>query len=93
MMDTLHSYIFERPELKRIIRETEKRYPRLKVENKRIRVLAKMNDIKVVLAEKHIDIGAALLSSCRSDMLNCGRCAFWNALHGAGLVRGFSHYV
>ena len=64
------------------ILSVEKKYPDLKKENDEIRKWWGTAGNKEKLASKfpNIDVIAALLSDCRTDPNNCGRCAFHNTV-------------
>ena len=84
-MDILDSRIFTKKYVEALVEKTESKYPRLKAENEKIRSLAGRGDVAEILSANGVDIDAALLSDCRTDSLNCGRCAFWRVLRESGV--------
>jgi hypothetical protein len=86
-MDILSTFDWGPEEIDRRIADTEAAYKSLKAENERIRQLATRPDIAQALADENVSLDAALISSCRSDALSCGRCAFWNALRKHGFAQ------
>lgn len=62
------------------IKNVETRWS-LKKENGEIRAIIsdEENVKKLLVVNPDLDFDAALMSDCRSDVLNCGRCAFWCA--------------
>jgi hypothetical protein len=69
------------------IKENEARWPSLRGDNDLIRGVPS-HQIKIMLLwQPDLDVAAALISSCRSDMLNCGRCRFWNTYRKAGFSK------
>lgn len=85
-MDILTTKGLSPAQIEARIANAETCYPSLKGENERIRRLAKRQDVQDALAAAGAEIDAALVSTCRSDVLSCGRCAFWTAFRTAGLV-------
>ncbi len=88
MADVLSTEGWSPKFINKMILTTESAHPDLKEENQRIRALVTQDAVLQVVSAEHIDIDAALMSTCRSDMLRCGRCAFWNALVRAGVHHG-----
>lgn len=85
MMDILNTTGFSREAIDRLIDATETLHLSLKLDNERIRALATQDDVVQAIAAESVNIDAALISSCRSDMLSCGRCAFWIAMRKHGV--------
>lgn len=77
-MDVLNTYWFGRDQIASMISENESLYPSLIEDNIKIRKIASDVKISDLLKLHGIDVNAALVSSCRSDARNCGRCAFWD---------------
>lgn len=82
-MDVLDTSYWSEEFLNEWLHRTETLYPRLKAENDKIRAFVELPHVKGVLK---VDVNAALVSDCRSDMLSCGRCAFYKAVKDAGLT-------
>lgn len=79
-MDTLDTSFLSQDTLASRIAAVENKYPSLAQENERIRdIFAKLGEQMV-----GVDLGAALVSTCRSDTLNCGRCRFWTRARQLG---------
>lgn len=71
-MDILSTAGWSKEEIERAIADNEKKHPRFVEENK---VLRENHHLI-----PHVDLNAALVSSCRSDILSCGRCRFMDEL-------------
>ena len=84
-MDILSTSGFSRKYIDQLIGATELKYQSLRAENDNIRSLVERPDVADAVAIYNVDIDAALISDCRTDMLGCGRCAFWNALRKHGI--------
>lgn len=84
-MDILSTFGWGREKIDSLIAGTEASYKSLKAENALIRSLAMRPDVAQAIAAENVSLDAALISSCRSDILSCGRCAFWNALRKHGI--------
>lgn len=85
-MDMLSTGWMSSEQVSAAIAETERRYPSLADENRRIRLMVENEDVKRAIAADGLDVNAALVSSCRSDMLSCGRCALFGLIHKRGLM-------
>lgn len=70
-MDTLTVKGLPARMVSEMIAETERKHPRLKQENDRLR---QQRDAILAAGATPDQIDAALVSTCRSDTLNCGRC-------------------
>lgn len=76
-MDVLFTDWWSKEQIESSISTNESLYPSLIDDNIKIRKLASDNRIAELLKFYKIDVNAALVSTCRSDPYNCGRCAFW----------------
>ena len=79
-MDILTTQGLSRKQVEDRIDCVERSYDYLRRQNEMIRALVLLPNVAQAMAADGVDVDAALISSCRSDMLNCGRCAFWNTL-------------
>jgi hypothetical protein len=81
-MDTLTTEWMTAEQIAQRIAGVESAHPSLKQDNEAIKALAEAHP---ELA-KVVDVDAAMVSSCRSDILNCGRCRFWAEARRMGCV-------
>lgn len=84
-MDILQTYLWAEQQITDEVAATESAYPQLKTENDKIRkIMGDPEHVKKLRAlEPRLDFFAAMISSCRSDMLNCGRCLLWSTVRRA----------
>jgi hypothetical protein len=73
-MDVLSTEGWSAEEITREIAAEEKRWPTLVQDNERIRAWIAAHPERILPPDF---VNAALVSNCREDRLNCGRCAFW----------------
>lgn len=84
-MDVLSTKDWPSCYINTLIRQTEKKYPQRIADNKAIRHVSQLEQIRPLIQAQEIDVNAALISTCNSDMLNCGRCAFWRFARDNGI--------
>ncbi|KKK90776.1 hypothetical protein LCGC14_2719630 [marine sediment metagenome] len=79
-MDILSTVGWPQVEIERAIVDVEREWP-VGFDNNKIREI--ILDLPLVFqlldVAPTLDFNAALISGCRSDLLTCGRCAFWDA--------------
>jgi len=80
-IDLLTTKGYSKKECNRTILRVEKMYPKLAIDNNKIRSLLTNSTIAKILEAANIDVNAALMSTCRTDPLNCGRCALWSVVN------------
>lgn len=84
-MDIYSTEGLDREWIAKHVELNEKAHPNLKRENEQIRELLKRDDVMKAINNDGIDVDAAMISSCRLDILRCGRCRFWACLNRHGI--------
>ena len=82
-MDILRSHYYSDKVVRQLIAENELKYESRKIENDDWRKWLSIEGNSDRLKEFYpdVDVNAAFISCCRSDVLSCGACALRHAIH------------